>query len=66
MTCAAINDDNGKAGFGESAFAEADYLQSTSGLSGTALLQQVYQFRAVKAALSFWRVCVRSLSDAQG
>ncbi|HZR51086.1 MAG TPA: hypothetical protein VFB06_16415 [Streptosporangiaceae bacterium] len=54
MSCAAINDDNGRTGFGESALAEAGYFDS-SGLHGTGVLQQVYQFRAAKAAASFWR-----------
>jgi hypothetical protein len=53
MSCAAINDDNGKTGFGESALAEAGYFNS-SGLHGTGVFQQVYQFRAAKAAASFW------------
>jgi hypothetical protein len=54
MSCAAINNDNGRAGFGESAFAEAGYL-NLSGGAGTGLLQQVYQFHSAKTAVSFWR-----------
>jgi hypothetical protein len=55
MSCAAINDDNGRAGFGESAIAEAGYFRHVSGSSGTGLFQQVYQFRTTNAAASFWR-----------
>jgi hypothetical protein len=54
MSCAAINDDNGRAGFGESAFAEAGDVD-LSGLVGTGLLQQVYQFHTADSAVSFWR-----------
>ena len=55
MSCAAINDDSGRAGFGESAFAEDAHFLNASGLPSTGLLQQVYQFRAGQAAASFWR-----------
>jgi hypothetical protein len=55
MSCAAINDANGRAGFGESAFAQDAHFLNASGLPGTALLQQVYQFSAARAAASFWR-----------
>jgi len=55
MSCAAINDDNGRAGFGESALAEVGYFLNVSGLPSTGLFQQVYQFRTAKAATSFWR-----------
>jgi hypothetical protein len=55
MSCAAISDDNGRAGFGESAFAEDAHFLNASGLPSTGLLQQVYQFRAGQAAASFWR-----------
>jgi hypothetical protein len=56
MSCAAINDDDGRAGFGESAFAEVGYLKASALFStATGLFQQVYQFRAAKAAASFWR-----------
>lgn len=54
LSCAAINDDNGRTGFGESALAEASYF-NLSASRGTGVLQQVYQFRAAKAATSFWR-----------
>jgi hypothetical protein len=56
MSCLAINDDNGRAGFGESAFAEDAYFLNLSGPSpSSALLQQVYQFGTAKAATSYWR-----------
>jgi hypothetical protein len=56
MSCAAINDDNGRAGFGESALAEVAYLKASAPFStGTGLFQQVYQFRAGKSAASYWR-----------
>lgn len=55
MSCAAINDDNGRAGFGESALAEVGYVLNVSGLPSTGLFQQVYQFRTTKAAASYWR-----------
>ena len=55
MSCAAINDDSGRAGFGESAYAEVGYLLNRSGLPSTGVLQQVYQFGTLKAAASFWR-----------
>jgi hypothetical protein len=54
MSCAAISDDNGRAGFGESAFAEVGDVLNVQGIPGTALLQQVYQFRTATAAASFW------------
>jgi len=56
MSCAAIHDDNGRSGFGESAFAENGYLMvNLPDPHGTGLVQQVYQFRSPKAALSYWR-----------
>jgi hypothetical protein len=54
MSCAAIYEDDGRAGFGESAFAEAGYFRYVSGSSGTGFVQQVYQFRTANAAASFW------------
>jgi hypothetical protein len=54
MSCAAIDDDNGRPGFGESAFAEDAHSLNASGLPSSELLQQVYQFRAAQAASSFW------------
>jgi GNAT superfamily N-acetyltransferase len=54
MSCATIRSDNGRAGFGESAFADGAYLNIT-GPKGTGVLQQVYQFRAAAAATGFWR-----------
>lgn len=55
MSCATINNDNGRDGFGESAFAEVGDVLNVEGLPGTALFQQVYQFGTATVAASFWR-----------
>jgi hypothetical protein len=55
MSCAAINDDSGRVGFGESALAAVGYFRPVSGLPGLGLFQEVYQFRTANAAASFWR-----------
>lgn len=65
MSCAAVADADGRAGFGESALAEG-FDEKLAGAHGTGLGQEVYQFRAAKEASSFWEALRAALIRCPG